>query len=95
VGQSVGLSVSVGGKAIVCCVHDREKRTVTTERQVAQLGLRVGQIYDPAQHKLWKCACCDNLFVDPTDTPRYCAACQRPLVHALGGPLPKPVAVPL
>ncbi len=90
-GQSVGLSVSLGGSAIVCCVHDRQKRVVTTEKQVAELGLAAGRLYDPAQHKIHRCACCDNLFVDPTDIPRFCTPCQQPLVHALGGPLPDPI----
>ena len=83
----------LGGSAIVCCVHDRQKRQVVTEAQVAALGLDVGLLYDPRQHKLHKCACCGNLFVDPTDTPRFCRECQGPLVHALGGPLPIPTGV--
>ncbi len=94
-GQSVGLSVAIGGTAIVCCVHDREKRTVTTERQVAELGLQVGQLYDPTQHKIWPCACCGNLFVSVSDVPRFCSTCQGPLTHSLGGPLPEPSASPL
>ncbi len=83
----------MGGTAVVCCVHDREKRRVTTERQVAELGLEVGMLYDPIQHKLHLCGCCSNLFVDPADTPRLCSACQGPLVHPLGGPLADPVGV--
>ena len=79
--------MAFGGRAIVCCVHNRQKRQVTTERQVAELGAAVGQRYDPRQHKLHRCACCDNLFVDPTDIPRYCHACLPPPVHPLGGPL--------
>lgn len=87
------LRVALGGTAVVCCVHDREKRKVVTEAHVAQLGLQVGQLYDPAQHKLHRCACCENLFVDQTDTPRFCSVCQGPLRHPLGGPLPEPVGV--
>lgn len=83
----------MGGTAVVCCVHDREKRQVVTERQVAELGLEVGMLYDPKQHKLHMCACCSNLFVDPSDEPRYCSSCQAPLVHALGGPLAEPLGV--
>lgn len=79
----------LGGVAVVCCVHDREKRQVRSERQVAELGALVGQRYDPKQHKLHLCACCENLFVDPGDEPRFCSTCQRPLVHQLGGPLPE------
>lgn len=89
------LSVSMTGVAVVCCVHDRIKREVTTEAQVAELGLAVGQVYDPTQHRLYRCACCENLFVDPTDTPRLCRQCQSPPRHALGGPLPTPNGSPL
>lgn len=84
------FQVAVSGVAVVCCVHDREKRQVTTEAQVAALGLEVGQVYDPKQHRLWLCACCENLFVDPSDEPRYCRRCERPNRHPLGGPLPEP-----
>lgn len=91
-----GISIGVGGKAVVCCVHDRVKREVTSEAQVAELGRRVGQTYDPKQHKLWVCSCCENLFVDPTDTPRFCHACHtRPPLHPLGGPLPAPNGGPV
>jgi hypothetical protein len=87
------IQATLGGTATVCCVHDREKRTVVTEAQVAALGLEVGMLYDPKQHKLHRCACCDNLFVDPSDEPRFCSTCQGPLAHALGGPLPTPIGV--
>jgi hypothetical protein len=86
-----GFSMSVGGTAVVCCVHDREKRQVTTEAHVAELGRQVGQVYDPRQHKLHMCACCQNLFVDPTDIPRFCRSCQGPLRHEQPGPLPDPI----
>ena len=90
-GGGTALRVALGGKAVVCCVHDRPKRQVTTEAQVAALGLEVGQVYDPKQHKLWLCACCENLFVDPSDEPRYCRRCQGPhRCTRLNGPLPAP-----
>ena len=92
---TTGFRVELGGTAVVCCVHDREKRKVVTEAQVAALGLEVGMLYDPTRHKLHRCACCENLFVDPSDEPRYCSTCQGPLKHALGGPLPEPVGVVL
>lgn len=84
------FSVAASGTAVVCCVHDRVKREITTEAQVAELGREVGQVYDPKQHKLWLCACCQNLFVDPSDTPRFCRRCYRTPTHQLGGPLPTP-----
>jgi hypothetical protein len=82
--------VAVSGKAVVCCPHDRTKREITTEAQVAELGLSVGQIYDSRQHRLWTCSCCQNLFVDPTDEPRYCRTCQRRPTHQVNGQLPPP-----
>lgn len=89
----LGVRLVLGGTVNVHCIHDREKRQVTTEAQVAELGLEVGIIYDPRLHKLQRCACCDNLFFDPSDEPRYCAVCLGPLVHAPGGALRKPEGV--
>lgn len=85
------LRVVFGGVAVVCCPHDREKRQIRTEAAVAELGRTVGQVYDPAQHKLHLCACCENLFVALTDEPRFCAVCERRNVHAFGGGLPEPI----
>ena len=87
------LQIQLGGKATVHCLHDRQKRQVVTEAQVARLGREVGQVYDPRQHKLHLCGCCQNLFVDPTDTPRLCEACSRPYLHTPGGPPPEPIGV--
>lgn len=86
-----GFPVAVSGQAVVCCVHDRQKRQVTTEAQVAELGLSVGQVYDPARHKLHMCGCCQNLFVDLSDIPRLCTVCSSPAMHELGGPLADPI----
>jgi hypothetical protein len=88
-----GSRAVLGGKAKVFCIHDREKRLVTTERQVAELGLAIGVIYDARLHKLQRCACCDNLFFDPSDEPRYCSVCKKVPVHAQGGPLALPRGV--
>lgn len=87
------VGIALGGTAVVCCIHDRVKREVTTEADVAVLGASVGIAYDPRQHKIHKCSCCDNLFVDPTDIPKYCYDCRKPPVHAAGGPLPEPKGV--
>lgn len=93
--MSTGLRAVLGGTAVVCCVHNRVKREVVTEAQVAQLGAEIGMRYDPRQHKLWLCSCCENLFVDPSDEPRHCQRCQTPPVHQLGGPLAKPNGRPV
>ena len=88
-----GVRISLSAKHKVVCVHDREKRLVVTEQQVAQLGLDVGILYKPGIHKLHECSCCENLFVATQVEPKYCSVCEKPLVHALGGPLPEPKGV--
>jgi hypothetical protein len=88
-----GMTVALTGKAVVCCVHDRVKREVTTEADVADLGREVGITYDPKQHKIHECSCCQNLFVDPSDEPRFCFACLRVPKVPLAGPLPEPRGV--
>jgi hypothetical protein len=87
------VELVLGGTAQVYCVHDREKRQVVTEAQVAELGLESGIVYDPRQHRTHRCACCSNLFVDPSDEPRYCDTCNPAarLVHSLGAPLALPI----
>lgn len=87
----MGFRIELSGASVVCCVHDREKRKVTTERQVAELGLAVGVVYDSRIHRLHDCPCCGNKFFDVSDEPLYCHVCRRgQLVHPLGGPLPEP-----
>jgi hypothetical protein len=87
-----GARAVLGGVATVHCVHDRQKRQVVTEAQVARLALVAGIVYDPKQHRIHRCACCANLFVDPSDEPRYCSFCTvKPLAHPLGGPLAAPL----
>ena len=78
----------LSGVATVHCIHDRQKRQVNTLRQVAELGLTAGIVYNTKQHRLYKCACCENLFFDPSDEPRYCGPCTRnPQAFPLGGTL--------
>ena len=90
---AAGARAVLGGTAVVCCVHDRQKRQVVTEAQVAALGLEVGVLYDPKQHRVHRCGCCLNLFIDASDEPRYCGKCSGPLAHAQGGPLAAPIGV--
>ena len=87
------LPVSLSGVAVVCCVHDREKRQVRDLDMVVRLGRELGREYDPRTDKLLLCACCENVFVDSDDTPKFCHRCRGPLVHPLGGPLPDPIGV--
>lgn len=88
----MGLRIELSGTAVVCCVHDRKKREITTEAQVARLGLEaeVPVLYDRRQHRIYRCTCCDNLFVDTSDEPKRCHLCRVPPVWALGGPLNEP-----
>jgi len=87
------IKATLSGVAVVCCVHDREKRQVRTEAQVAELGREVGVEYDPRQHKLFDCACCQNLFVANDDEPKFCHVCRGAPVHALAGPPAEPTGV--
>jgi hypothetical protein len=76
-----GFRTSIGGVAVVCCVHDKPKR------EVVELA------FDPTRTKLHLCACCENLFTERTDTPMFCPTCRGGLKHPLGGPLPEPTGV--
>ena len=88
--MSGGLRVAVGGMAAVYCVHDRVKRAIVSDAQLVALLAHAGETFDARQHRIHRCACCDNLFVDPTDEPRYCWTCRMPPSFALGGPLATP-----
>ena len=88
-----GARPAFGGAAVVCCVHDREKRQVTDPEDVRTLGAALGITYDSRKHKIHTCACCGNLFVTGDDTPRLCDICMGPTRHQLGGPLPEPRGV--
>lgn len=67
--------------AVVCCIHNREKRKVTD------------LIFDAATHKPHLCACCENLFLRTDDVPHYCEACGGKPVYQPGGPLRPPIGV--
>jgi hypothetical protein len=90
-GQSTGIAL--GGKAQVYCVHNREKRQVKTEEQVALLGLSLGIVFKKGIHQIHLCPCCSNLFVADGKTERYCTKCSVPPVFPLGGPLDEPKGV--
>jgi ribosomal protein L37AE/L43A len=75
------LGASVGGAASVYCLHNRQKRQVTELE------------FDRAKTKVHLCACCDNLFLERTDTPMFCQHCRRPPTFAAAGPLPQPRGV--
>lgn len=72
------ISIAIGGTATVCCVHNREKRSVT------ELA------FNPRLTSIHLCSCCENVFTDPSDTPMFCHQCRGNNVHPLGGPLPDP-----
>lgn len=87
------LKITLGGTAVVCCVHDRVKREVTTEEQVMKLLNYVGFQLKKGVHHMFTCSCCENLFVDEGTEPRFCSDCRVTPIHALGGPLPEPKGV--
>jgi hypothetical protein len=72
------VSVAIGGSALVACVHDRVKREVT------ELA------FDPTKTSVHLCTCCENVFLEPSDTEMFCRGCRGSFVHPLGGPLPAP-----
>lgn len=87
------VQIALSGVAVVHCVHDVPKRVFTTEEDVRLYGVKVGVPFDPKQHKLHKCACCENLFSDPSDEPRLCSFCQKKPVHEPQAPIPDPTGV--
>lgn len=89
---ALNQAVVFSGYAVVCCVHDREKRVVNNEADVAALAEAAGTRYIKEWHgqHLHKCVCCENMFHDRSDEPMFCYVCRGPLVHPLGGPLPEP-----
>ena len=89
--MATGTRIGLGGVAKVFCVHDRQKRQVTDPERVRFLGRALNVQYDPRHHKLQTCACCQNLFVTPDDTPRLCDRCSGVTAHPLAAPLPEPL----
>lgn len=81
-GSSVPLSL--GGVAVVCCVHDREKRVITDREQAIRLGQEFGYDFDPAKHVFQTCSCCENVFATFTDAPMRCPVCSGVSLPALG-----------
>lgn len=72
------IAATLTGTAVVCCVHDQVKRAVTD------------LAYDPVRSSPHVCACCENMFLEPSDRPLFCPACRQPPTHQLAGPLPNP-----
>lgn len=91
--MSSSVHPAFGGQAVVYCIHDRVKGEVTDLGHVGLLGLEAGQLFNPAQHKVHRCPCCDNLFVRLDDVPHYCPPCSGRPVHPVGGPIPEPQGV--
>jgi hypothetical protein len=75
---ATSLAPTFAGKAQDFCVHNREKRQVTT------------LAFDPAKTSLHLCSCCENLFPERSDQPMFCPNCREAPIYALGGPLPNP-----
>lgn len=62
--NSRGTAFTVGGTAVVCCVHGRVKRENAD-----------GFVVDLAIEKPHICPCCQNLYAKPSDEPGPCPAC--------------------
>jgi hypothetical protein len=86
VAQGVGIGIT--GAAIVCCVHDRQKRELVDPDE---LRLLYRAAYNTTPRVVARCACCDNLFAAFDDTPRLCTTCNGPTVHTVRGPLADPI----
>jgi len=77
--MSAGVGIALGGVATIHCVHDREKRSLTTLP------------FDPSKTSLHLCACCENLFTERSDTPMFCPSCRGAPTHQLRADLPAPI----
>lgn len=58
-----GIGLTLGGHAVVCCVHGRDKRSVTELE------------FDTRTEKPELCICCENVFTSPSGEARVCPAC--------------------
>lgn len=87
------VKIALSGTAVVHCVHDVPKRVFQDEADVRAYGMKIGVPFDPKQHKLVLCACCENLFTVTSDEPRLCSFCQKANVHPLAAPIPDPTGV--
>lgn len=75
------IKLSLGGTAVVACIHQRVKREVTTDVP-----------FNPRTEFLQLCPCCENVFVTTTDEPFFCKQCgDRPVPQ--GGLLQLPRGV--
>jgi hypothetical protein len=83
-----GFRTSIGGVAVVHCVHDRVKRELVDPDEFRVL-YRAAYFKDP--RVVSRCACCDNLFASVDDTPRLCTTCKGTIIHSLEAPLPDPI----
>ena len=83
-----GIELVLSGTAVVCCVHNREKRKVP-DRETALMLAHAAGLRVKSEHRVvyQTCACCENVFATFDSEPRLCHACVRPLVHEPGGPL--------
>jgi len=62
----LGTSISLGGTAVICCIHGAEKNKSKN------------LVYDAAREKPAECICCGNVFsyaFNRMDTPLTCPAC--------------------
>ena len=85
-----GVEISLSGTAVVCCVHDRQKRQVKSPDDCMRIAREAG-VTLMAHPKFQTCGCCENVFATFGDAPQYCHTCSGANVHLLGGPLNQPI----
>lgn len=77
----VSIGASVSATYVICCVHDREKRKITTT-----------DAFDPREFDPEVCVCCENIYLQRKgDFERHglplCDQCREAPVHSPAAPL--------
>lgn len=85
-----GIQLVLGGTAKVYCVHDREKRLLTTPDDCLRVARAAGMAL-LTHPKFHTCGCCENVFATLDDAPKLCPGCNLQNVHKLGGPIRDPI----
>jgi hypothetical protein len=84
-----GIQLVLGGVAVVCCVHDRQKRQVRNPDDYMRLLVHGRRLVGAT--KFQTCGCCENVFVALSDIPQLCHQCNGSLRHKPGGPISDPI----
>lgn len=60
------IKATLSGTVVVCCIHGREKHTIT------DISADKGFVN--------RCLCCENLFVSESQEPQLCAGCSPKII---------------